>query len=654
MGRSVAAARSGAMNLALLLWGVAAAPAVLAASEKSVGAGETWVVDRSVSLDGLTIAAGAAVRAPDGYSLTLTVNGTERDLVPGSYRGTIAVTATQDNPVAFAFMGPAAPVVHRFRQAIYLDQTGLVQGKSVLAAAGGYALRGNTLSDADIRSQGANFNGVYVAGGEFRLNAVQLNLEGDGGNDFAGWGAGIMSTGKDVRLVVDRAHVRTHGVVRTAAVADKGSKLIVTNSRIEAHDGLLPADYRPNTTPGYMRDVPWMLGLTGNCRATNLLGDDTVAAYINSWISADDWGVLSVDNSRNARLYAVNSKVEIRGGSGYGTYSIGNSTNTFLGSAVDVPDYGAIVTGGHVVFASSSAERVGEMNRVAGLGLSAAELAAISPAQTRVNSRRFGVMVWGNNGSEVNTVQVLDGTEFHTGEAFIIDRGAPVAINVDGSRGAVINSKNGIILQVMDLDKAPGVRDGGLNLTTGVYHDAPLPIARVADFDLSAAHAADVIANFAHIALRGDFYNGISTSSMGSGMMSGPVGPSAAGPGMGSTTPTGKNLVVSFDHATITGIITASLARHSQDTLVAKDVLLVSEVTNTPGAAVNNGVIVSLKQSTWSVTGTSYLTSLALDPASKIVAAARGTLTMTVDGVATPIKAGSYKGAIVLSVVRGG
>jgi hypothetical protein len=62
------------------------------------------------------------------------------------------------------------------------------------------------------------------------------------------------------------------------------------------------------------------------------------------------------------------------------------------------------------------------------------------------------------------------------------------------------------------------------------------------------------------------------------------------------------------------------------------------------------GVIVSLASGTrWTVTGTSYLTSLALDATSAVAAAAERTITMTVGGTATAIGPGSYSGAIALT-----
>jgi hypothetical protein len=73
-------------------------------------------------------------------------------------------------------------------------------------------------------------------------------------------------------------------------------------------------------------------------------------------------------------------------------------------------------------------------------------------------------------------------------------------------------------------------------------------------------------------------------------------------------------------------------------------------VTNTPGPAVNNGVIVSLDaDSSWTLTGTCYLTSLSLEEGSVVAGQGGGQVIMTVDGVETTIAPGTYSGAIVLA-----
>jgi hypothetical protein len=100
-------------------------------------------------------------------------------------------------------------------------------------------------------------------------------------------------------------------------------------------------------------------------------------------------------------------------------------------------------------------------------------------------------------------------------------------------------------------------------------------------------------------------------------------------------------------------VISSTLAEHSVDTIDSSNWWELGNVSNTPQAAVNNGAIVSLAGgSQWTVTGTSYLTGLTLDSTSSVSAAGFGkSVTMTVDGTTTAIKAGNtYTGAIILSL----
>ena len=110
-------------------------------------------------------------------------------------------------------------------------------------------------------------------------------------------------------------------------------------------------------------------------------------------------------------------------------------------------------------------------------------------------------------------------------------------------------------------------------------------------------------------------------------------------------------MVLTFNSASVTGVITASSSRHAKSSIGVEDYKLLGEVTNTPGPAVNNGVIVLLDgKSSWTVTGTSYLTSLTIAEGAALVGPEGRKVTMSVDGVETVIAAGTYKGDIVLSV----
>lgn len=51
----------------------------------------SWVILGDSYLGNLTIADGASISAPDGYTLEMTVNGQQVDIAPGSYTGEIII-----------------------------------------------------------------------------------------------------------------------------------------------------------------------------------------------------------------------------------------------------------------------------------------------------------------------------------------------------------------------------------------------------------------------------------------------------------------------------------------------------------------------------------------------------------------------------------
>lgn len=158
-----------------------------------------------------------------------------------------------------------------------------------------------------------------------------------------------------------------------------------------------------------MQDAPWMLSISGNNRATNLLGAYTKASYVSSSISSEGWGVLSSDVGHDGQLTAIASRVANTGGDGYGSYAIGNVTERFLGTTFDVATYATINRGGAVSYGDSTREAVAALNTSLDLRLTPAKLASIPVRATVVDSQRFGVM-WHGAG----TVDVSGGTQFLT------------------------------------------------------------------------------------------------------------------------------------------------------------------------------------------------------------------------------------------------
>lgn len=213
-----------------------------------------------------------------------------------------------------------------------------------------------------------------------------------------------------------------------------------------------------------MQQAPWMLGIIGNVRATNLVGVGTTASYINSEISSEGWGVLSADVGDDGRLTTINSTVRTTGGEGYGSYAIGGTTESFLGTRFDVDTYAAINRGGEIHYGDSTRSAVAAANAELDLGLTATEMRSLQPRKTVINSARWGVMWHGSGG-----VTIDGGTVVKTARATFLDKGQAVSVDVDGSQGARLEPGNAVLFQLMeDDDPGPVMVDGEL-LNTGVY-----------------------------------------------------------------------------------------------------------------------------------------------------------------------------------------
>jgi hypothetical protein len=212
---------------------------------------------------------------------------------------------------------------YQFRAAICVEGGTVIEEKSALSAVTDGEIKDGEALDVTIVSQDENFNGIVVGGkGPYQVSGADISLQGNGGNDFIGYGAAVMS-GDDATLTVEDSFISTQGAARGTLFAGGHSKLYVKNCEISAEDGILPPDYEDNVMPGNMRRVPWMLGLRGNCRATNL-ADYADAYYEDCTITSEGWGVMSTDGVRRCRLNLKNCDVAITGPSGYGAFSIGD------------------------------------------------------------------------------------------------------------------------------------------------------------------------------------------------------------------------------------------------------------------------------------------------------------------------------------------
>jgi hypothetical protein len=177
----------------------------------------------------------------------------------------------------------------------------------------------NSASKLEIKSKETDFNGVLVRGKKsaFTLEDSKIKLNGRGTNDFLGLGAGAMVV--EGMMLLDDVEIETNGAISTAVVAAEQGVLKVVNSRLVAHGGPLPKDYKPVIGPGMM-EPPAPLEITGTAR-TMLVMSKAHAYVYNSEIIADGWGALSTDAAGgDAYLEANDSKVIVNN-SGYGAYA---------------------------------------------------------------------------------------------------------------------------------------------------------------------------------------------------------------------------------------------------------------------------------------------------------------------------------------------
>lgn len=559
------------------------------ASTRTVDSGTTWIVDDTTNLALLKIAEGAAIQAPEGHNVTLTVNGVETAIKPGFFRGKIVLTVTEDMPVTANTFGFKSS--YHFRTAIDVENGTYMHGKSVEAAVVDGTVTDTCAKDVKITSNGDDFNGIIVKGDtRFSYDIVNpvIHMTGNGKNDFIGYAAAIMSSG-NADVTVENARIINTGAARTAIWVGGNSTMHVNHSYIETHNGILPADYAFNVEPGKMWEVPWVMGIVGNLRATNLTGNGTVY-FNNTHIITEGWGCLSTDDVKSTRLFATDCLIETIE-SGYGAFSLAGNLNTFSRCTFNVADIGMVSQNGDGLFTD----------------------------HTVVNSGRFGVMYFGSG----DRLTIDKGSVFNTKSTVIQLKSPGHDIIVDN---AELNPGNGILLQIMPMDDPYMVarNNSGPDMPGGAPEGIDMPgIDSVSE---------NVSAHFKDVTLEGDIINGDTASA---------------------------DLNVTFKKSTITGAITSSVVTHAlgpngeEVTLEHPELYyLVGQVTNTYCSTGDTyGVTVSLDgDSRWIVDKTSYLTGLTIAGGAVIEAPGDSSVTMTVDGVKTAIRAGSHKGKIVLKV----
>lgn len=545
------------------------------------------IISSSMKLDTFTVEPGVEYAAPEGKTLTMVVDGVETAMRPGTYRGTVLLCVRDviTPPFAAGYF-TKGPVF--LRAGLYVDRNGVRYDSSVEEAWQGAGIDDQKICGGKLISRGPLFGGMVIQDREYRISRLSMDLSGRGGDDFIGVGAGLL-IGGSAKVTVEDCSITTTGCIRPALTVGGTAQVVFRDCEVMANGGGATEEAQ---TPG-MNTVPWPLGLSGNCRATNLVKGAHVR-YENCRMRSYGWGVLSTDDPTDVDLYAKDCLIEITGPSGYGSYSVGDTRNTFDHCTIRVPDYalivaeapgGGVFTGGTTVFAGRNA------------------------------------IMWHSNRGGLTTVD--SGCRLHANQAVFMVKSCAPRLRVMDSQ---LISNNHTILQLMDSDDA-GLFSKEFIVPDGASH-------KQEDFDVTKAHESDMYAVFSDMSIDGDFYNG-TTGKFAAKRDEEPKS-------------TATNLVLELDSVMLNGTITSSKVKYCNmapgEAIKPENNKELGRVENTPIPAVNNGVIVTLKHTTWMVTGTSYLTSLQVDASSHIIGR------VTVNGKEITPQAGEvYVGVITVA-----
>jgi hypothetical protein len=403
--------------------------------------------------------------------------------------------------------------------------------------------------------------------------------------------------------------------------------LKVTDTVIDSIDAdPFDEDFRSLSVP-MMKTVPFALGLSGNCRATNVL-DAGQVTYENCIVVADNWAPLSTDSGypptsltvKNVlagvgrleeavpgKEYTATKTVAGKtwgytmGGSGYIAYGDGGVVDTFEDCQLYSPDYLFICTGVQPMTFKNVTGKAGRA------------LAMWHQAQ----------------GGKLS----IQGGKYDIDKCgFQIKSGAYVSIDVTGTELNL--GENGVLIQQLESDDAGGI-------VTRKY-EVPMQEDDWSTVQPAQKEIPDSTAVFTDETLAGDIFNSVYGAKHG--------------------------LAVTLKNSTLTGVVSSSNANHLKaDGTVApggtvfeqdnhwdakhtadykvvdpKAYLYAGRLKNTPSPAVNNAVKLKLEGSTWNVSGKSYLSGLSFTKDSKV----NGTITVNGTVVEAP---GSYVGDIVVT-----
>ena len=366
---------------------------------------------------------------------------------------------------------------YAYDSTLYITAEGIDEEKSAeeRIASGEYDAAGVT--DVTLMDVESGHNGILIYNTPYKItnSLIEMITEADGTDtcDFSGKGSAVAVFGNEGKVDIEDSVLHTAGVATMPLFADSGATVTVLRSELISEGGALHAGYMNTPDQGVMVAPPWILGIMGTSRTSNMMGTGTTTNVIDSAASAGAWAVLSTDAGEDMTLNVYNTSMTLTGkneseralqaeggeisetrdnpytenfGTGYGTYVIGNAAETFAGSIFNVGTYATIFTGGSATYTNLEAGKTYALKNSA--GETTAEYTAAEDKVTEIHSDTFGFMA--HQGT--NNITIENGTTVDSGyTTFLVKTGSSnetLNATVDGS----FITNGGVLIQVMDND----------------------------------------------------------------------------------------------------------------------------------------------------------------------------------------------------------
>ena len=560
---------------------------------------------------------------------------------------------------------------YAYDAALYITSDGIDTEKSATEriASGEYDENGASGIVIDDRESG--HNGILIVDADYTITGATIDLltsaDGTDTCDFSGKGSAIAAFGSDANVTVEDSTIHTAGVAAMPLFADDGATVTFRNSTLQSDGGTLSADYLNTPSQTLMVAPPWILGIMGNARGSNMMGRDTTTNVIDSETSAGAWAVLSTDAGDDMVLNVYNSSLTLNNadesaaaplqaeggqisetldnpytvnyGTGYGTYVIGRAVETFAGAEINVGTYATIFTGGSAIYTALEAGKTYELKNHAGETTATCE--ATEDKVTEIHSDTFGFMAHQND----NRITVEKGTVVDSAYAtFLVKTGASNQVLTATVDDAQITN-GGVLIQVMDNDDAT---NGGMmdaddpeNTNGGSQNFKPYH-TEDAGFCTGAASASGTVQTFTFTngAYTGNIYNASGSDGLEGNALNVAFGEGAVYSGAIASTAAihvtydGSRAVkanggYAFDNADEAA---AFAAQYQNTNFTIEEYWSIGQAANLVNDNGGNAVNVALTgDAVWNVTGTSLIASLTIEGDARVVVPEN--VTLTVNGV---------------------